>query len=104
MTQKYIKLVDLSKDKNKIDGLLLLADGIGKTMKGEALEEDVQNTGVEHRAPGPIGLFPFLERRGGGGVLWFALWWKLKSACCTNYFGSLVEVITQLQGNVNSSC
>ncbi len=48
----------MSKDKNKIDGLLLLADGIGKTMKGEAQEEGVQNTDVDHRAPGLIGLFP----------------------------------------------
>ncbi len=52
------KLVDLSKDKNKIDGLLLLADGIGKTMEGEAHEEGLQITDVEHKALGLMASFP----------------------------------------------
>ncbi len=52
MTQKYIKLVDLSKDKNKIDGLLLLADGIGKTMKGKHMKRvyRTQTLNTEHQA------------------------------------------------------
>jgi hypothetical protein len=90
--------VVLSQRRHKIAGGGGLADWIGNPVKGEGYTHTGKIYRTEMSKAKGLVLIGILPRKGGRSG--FVLWWKLKSACRSNFYGRAA----QLQATVNSGC